>query len=352
MDEQKTQPIATPSSVPQADGEQQATQYESAQDTQYIADTQVIPQRQATSSDVYSTAQYPNTQYQTQYPAAQYPAAQYPPQQGEQPAGPIRHKRWPLVVAIIVVVVIVAGTAGFLAYRNKHDQALADCRNAVSEFTAARKELLDTGESSTQVQKLLRSVLGVDDILDAAADASSQAERTVGTEGCAANATITQLNLVKDTVSSATASLRKSIGTITKEAGKLGADSSSKNNAGNDSSSSNGNGTDGNNGNDSDNSDNADSDDSGSSKALEQGRQDLQNTIDSARDLLDQLKNSELNSTLKQLASSALSKGLDAAQNLANDPNIRDSHAYETAKATLEQAIDAARQWLSSQAGE
>lgn len=349
MDEQKTQPIATPSSAPQADGEQRTAQYGSAQDAQYIADTQVIPQRQTTSSDAYSTAQYPNTQYQTQYPAAQYPAAQYPPQQGEQPAGPIRHKRWPLVVAIIVVVVIVAGTAGFLAYRNKHDQALADCRNAVSEFTAARKELLDTGESSTQVQKLLRSVLGVDDILDAAADASSQAERTVGTEGCAANATITQLNLVKDTVSSATASLRKSIGTITKEAGKLGADSSSKNNAGNDSSSSNGNGTDGNNGSDSDNSDNADS---GSNKALEQGRQDLQNTIDSARDLLDQLKNSELNSTLKQLASSALSKGLDAAQNLANDPNIRDSHAYETAKATLEQAIDAARQWLSSQAGE
>ncbi|NMM96602.1 hypothetical protein G1C98_1338 [Bifidobacterium sp. DSM 109960] len=351
MDEQKTQPIATPLSESQADAEQRDAQYEPAQDARYIADTQVIPQRQAAGGDAYSTAQYP-TQYPTAQYQPQYSDAQYPPQRGEQPAGPIRHKRWPLVVAVIVVVAIVAGTAGFLAYRNKHDQALADCRNAVSEFTAARKELLDTGESSTQVQQLLRSVLGVDDILDAAADASSQAERTVGTEGCAANATITQLNLVKDTVSSATASLRKSIGTITKEAGKLGADSSSKNNAGNDSSSSNGNGTDGNNGNDSDNSDNADSDDSGSSKALEQGRQDLQNTIDSARGLLDQLKNSELNSTLKQLASSALSKGLDAAQNLANDPNVRDSHAYETAKATLEQAIDAARQWLSSQAGE
>ncbi len=346
MDEQKTQPIATPSSAPQTDSEQQTTQYEPAQDAQYIADTQVIPQRQTASSDAYSTAQYPNAQYQSQYPTAQYPTAQYPPQQGEQPAGPIRHKRWPLVVAIIVVAAILAGTAGFFAYRNKHDQALADCRNAVSEFTAARKELLDTGESSTQVQKLLRSVLGVDDILDAAADASSQAERTVGTEGCAANATITQLNLVKDTVSSATASLRKSISKITKEADKLDADDSSKNSAGNDSSSSNGTSTDGNNGSDSD------STDSESSKALEQGRQDLQNTIDSARGFLDRLKNSELNSTLKQLASSALSKGLDAAQNLANDPTIKDSHAYETAKATLEQAIDAAKQWLSSQAGE
>lgn len=347
MDEQKTQPIATPLSESQADAEQRDAQYEPAQDARYIADTQVIPQRQAAGGDAYSTAQYP-TQYPTAQYQPQYSDAQYPPQRGEQPAGPIRHKRWPLVVAVIVVVAIVAGIAGFLVYRSKHDQALADCRNAVSEFTAARKELLDTGESSTQVQKLLRSVLGVDDILDAAADASSQAERTVGIEGCAANATITQLNLVKDTVSSATASLRKSIGTITQEAGKLGADSSSKNSTGNDSSSNSGSGTDTNNGNDSDNAGST----GDSSKALEQGRQDLQNTIDSARGLLDQLKNGELNSTLKQLASSALSKGLDAAQNLANDPNIRDSHAYETAKATLEQAIDAARQWLSSQAGE
>ena len=352
MDEQKTQPIATPLSESQADAEQRDARYEPAQDARYIADTQVIPQRQAAGDDAYSTAQYP-TQYPTAQYQPQYSDAQYRPQRGEQPAGPIRHKRWPLVVAVIVVVAIVAGIAGFLVYRSKHDQALADCRNAVSEFTAARKELLDTGESSIQVQQLLRGVLGVDDILDAAADASSQAERTVGIEGCAANATITQLNLVKDTVSSATVSLRKSIGKITKEANRLGADSSAKNSAGNDSSSNSGSGTDTNNSTDSDGTDSDNAGSTGdSSKALEQGRQDLQNTIDSARGLLDQLQNSELNSTLKQLASSALSKGLDAAQNLANDPSIKDSHAYETAKSTLQQAIDAAKQWLGSQTGE
>ena len=83
---------------------------------------------------------------------------------------------------------------------------------------------------------------------------------------------------------------------------------------------------------------------------LEQSRKELQSTIDSARTLLDQLNNSELNNTLKQLASNALSTGLKAAQNLANDQTITDSHAYETAKSTLEQAISAAKQWLESQA--
>ena len=88
----------------------------------------------------------------------------------------------------------------------------------------------------------------------------------------------------------------------------------------------------------------------GTDSALEQSRKELQSTIDSARTLLDQLKNSELNNTLKQLASNALSTGLKAAQNLANDQTITDSHAYETAKSTLEQAISAAKQWLESQA--
>ena len=227
---------------------------------------------------------------------------------------------------------------GAYVYHSRHEQALSDCRNAVSEFTKVRKELLDTGGSSSQIQQLLRNMLGVSDILDAAADASSSAERTVGAEGCAANATITQLNLVKDTVASATDSLRASIDSLKKDASKLAAGgSSSRQDADSDSSTGKkdtGSGSTG----------------DGTDSTLEQSRKELQSTIDSARTLLDQLKNSELNNTLKQLASNALSTGLKAAQNLANDQTITDSHAYETAKSTLEQAISAAKQWLKSQA--
>ena len=227
---------------------------------------------------------------------------------------------------------------GAYVYHSRHEQALSDCRNAVSEFTKVRKELLDTGGSSSQVQQLLRNMLGVSDILDAAADASSSAEQTVSAEGCAANATITQLNLVKDTVASATDSLRTSIDSIKKDASKLAAGgSSSRQDA--DGGSSTGKKDTG-----------SGSTGDGTDSALEQSRKELQSTIDSARTLLDQLKNSELNNTLKQLASNALSTGLKAAQNLANDQTITDSHAYETAKSTLEQAISAAKQWLESQA--
>ena len=176
------------------------------------------------------------------------------------------------------------------------------------------------------------------ELLDAAADASSSAEQTVSAEGCAANATITQLNLVKDTVASATDSLRTSIDSIKKDASKLAAGgSSSRQDA--DGGSSTGKKDTG-----------SGSTGDGTDSTLEQSRKELQSTIDSARTLLDQLKNSELNNTLKQLASNALSTGLKAAQNLANDQTITDSHAYETAKSTLEQAISAAKQWLESQA--
>lgn len=325
MDEQKTQPIAVPASPAQTG--QQTT-----------ADTQPLPQH-SQQSQYTQQSQYP--QYgEPQYQNAQYQHASYSPQPQQNAPAPVpaKRRRCPIIIAVIAVITIVASLVGAYVYHSRHEQALSDCRNAVSEFTQVRKELLDTGGSSSQIQQLLRNMLGVSDILDAAADASSSAEQTVSAEGCAANATITQLNLVKDTVASATDSLRTSIDSLKKDASKLAAGgSSSRQDA--DGGSSTGKKDTG-----------SGSTGDGTDSALEQSRKELQSTIDSARTLLDQLKNSELNNTLKQLASNALSTGLKAAQNLANDQTIMDSHAYETAKSTLEQAISAAKQWLESQA--
>lgn len=324
MDEQKTQPIAVPASPAQTG--QQTT-----------ADTQPLPQH-SQQSQYTQQSQYP--QYgEPQYQNAQYQPASYSPQPQQNAPAPVpaKRRRWSIIIAVIAVITIVASLVGAYVYHSRHEQALSDCRNAVSEFTKVRKELLDTGGSSSQIQQLLRNMLGVSDILDAAADASSSAEQTVSAEGCAANATITQLNLVKDTVASATDSLRTSIDSLKKDASKLAAGgSSSRQDA--DGGSSTGKKDTG-----------SGSTGDGTDSALEQSRKELQSTIDSARTLLDQLKNSELNNTLKQLASNALSTGLKAAQNLANDQTITDSHAYETAKSTLEQAISAAKQWLESQ---
>lgn len=325
MDEQKTQPIAVPASPAQTG--QQTT-----------ADTQPLPQH-SQQSQYTQQSQYP--QYgEPQYQNAQYQPASYSPQPQQNAPAPVPAKRRnrSIIIAVIAVITIVASLVGAYVYHSRHEQALSDCRNAVSEFTKVRKELLDTGGSSSQIQQLLRNMLGVSDILDAAADASSSAEQTVSAEGCAANATITQLNLVKDTVASATDSLRTSIDSLKKDASKLAAGgSSSRQDA--DGGSSTGKKDTG-----------SGSTGDGTDSTLEQSRKELQSTIDSARTLLDQLENSELNNTLKQLASNALSTGLKAAQNLANDQTIMDSHAYETAKSTLEQAISAAKQWLESQA--
>lgn len=329
MDEQKTQPIAVPASPAQ-------TGQQTGQQT--TADTQPLPQH-SQQSQYTQQSQYP--QYgEPQYQNAQYQPASYSPQPQQNAPAPVPAKRrhWSIIIAVIAVITIVASLVGAYVYHSRHEQALSDCRNAVSEFTKVRKELLDTGGSSSQIQQLLRNMLGVSDILDAAADASSSAEQTVSAEGCAANATITQLNLVKDTVASATDSLRTSIDSLKKDASKLAAGgSSSRQDA--DGGSSTGKKDTG-----------SGSTGDGTDNTLEQSRKELQSTIDSARTLLDQLENSELNNTLKQLASNALSTGLKAAQNLANDQTIMDSHAYETAKSTLEQAISAAKQWLESQA--
>ena len=72
---------------------------------------------------------------------------------------------------------------GGIIYKNKHDEAYARCQTAVSEFSEARKALLDTTSDSPALQKLVRNALGVDKILDAAADAASAAEGTVHSRG-------------------------------------------------------------------------------------------------------------------------------------------------------------------------
>ena len=92
--------------------------------------------------------------------------------------------------------------------------SIGTCRQSLAEFSSARKAVLDTSENGSELQKLIRGALGVNDIIDAFADAATSAENTVDTEGCKAEATITQLNLVAKTLDSATDSLNASLKSI------------------------------------------------------------------------------------------------------------------------------------------
>ena len=125
----------------------------------------------------------------------------YQYQTTEQPSSP--RKAWPIVLAVVVALIVACG-AGVCVYRNKQQEALATCRQSLAEFSSARKAVLDTSENGSELQKLIRGALGVNDIIDAFADAATSAENTVDTEGCKAEATITQLNLVAKTLDSAT----------------------------------------------------------------------------------------------------------------------------------------------------
>lgn len=84
------------------------------------------------------------------YQAPSYQQANYQPESGD---GGKRRRRWPVVVAIITVVAIVGGVVGGIIYKNKHDEAYARCQTAVSEFSEARKALLDTTSDSPALQK-------------------------------------------------------------------------------------------------------------------------------------------------------------------------------------------------------
>ena len=249
---------------------------------------------------------------------------------------------WGRIVAIIVVLaVVVAG--GAYVYHVKQQKALASCRQAVAEFSSARKSILDTSENSGALQKLARNVLGVDDILDAFSDAASSAESTVDTEGCAANATITQLNLVAKTLNSATDSLNESLKNIQNEikssesSGTAESDSSASGKS-NDGTS----GTTESNGGGTSSTDGSDSND-------EDVKQSLRESIDKGKKLVEDLKDDEsLNLTGRKLLT-VLSNAVDAAQQLIDDSGITDSKYYKAAKVSLDEAINMADNWVNNQ---
>lgn len=97
----------------------------------------------------------------------------YQYQTTEQPSSP--RKAWPIVLAVVVALIVACG-AGVCVYRNKQQEALATCRQSLAEFSSARKAVLDTSENGSELQKLIRGALGVNDIIDAFADAATSAE--------------------------------------------------------------------------------------------------------------------------------------------------------------------------------
>lgn len=260
----------------------------------------------------------------------------YQYQTTEQPSSP--RKAWPIVLAVVVALIVACG-AGVCVYRNKHQEALATCRQSLAEFSSARKAVLDTSENGSELQKLIRGALGVNDIIDAFADAATSAENTVDTEGCKAEATITQLNLVAKTLDSATDSLNASLKSIQEKnaetalqdpkADSDGAAAGQSNGASSNSTSSNG---------------------TSDTKSLDESKKELQQSIDEADKLVDKLsKDDSLTLTGRKLLS-ALSKAADSGQKLVESSNIKDSKYYKAAKVTLDEAIDMADNWVNSQA--
>lgn len=266
----------------------------------------------------------------------------YQYQTTEQPSSP--RKAWPIVLAVVVALIVACG-AGVCVYRNKHQEALATCRQSLAEFSSARKAVLDTSENGSELQKLIRGALGVNDIIDA--DAATSAENTVDTEGCKAEATITQLNLVAKTLDSATDSLNASLKSIQEKNAETAlqdpkADSDgaaagqSSNNPSGQSNGASSNST----------SSNGTSD----TKSLDESKKELQQSIDEADKLVDKLsKDDSLTLTGRKLLS-ALSKAADSGQKLVESSNIKDSKYYKAAKVTLDEAIDMADNWVNSQA--
>ncbi|KAB5911282.1 hypothetical protein GA610_01255 [Bifidobacterium adolescentis] len=268
----------------------------------------------------------------------------YQYQTTEQPSSP--RKAWPIVLAVVVALIVACG-AGVCVYRNKQQEALATCRQSLAEFSSARKAVLDTSENGSELQKLIRGALGVNDIIDAFADAATSAENTVDTEGCKADAAITQLNLVAKTLDSATDSLNASLKSIQEKNAETAlqdpkADSDgaaagqSSNNPSGQSNGASSNST----------SSNGTSD----TKSLDESKKELQQSIDEADKLVDKLsKDDSLTLTGRKLLS-ALSKAADSGQKLVESSNIKDSKYYKAAKVTLDEAIDMADNWVNSRA--
>ena len=263
----------------------------------------------------------------------------------EQPSVP-RRRAWPIVLAVVVACVVACGISVYV-YHGRQQEALAACRQSLADFSTARKSVLDASDNSGELQKLARDVFGVDDILDVFADAATSAENTVDVEGCKAEATITQLNLVAKTLDSATDSLNASLKSIQEKNAETAlqdpkADSDgaaagqSSNNPSGQSNGASSNST----------SSNGTSD----TKSLDESKKELQQSIDEADKLVDKLsKDDSLTLTGRKLLS-ALSKAADSGQKLVESSNIKDSKYYKAAKVTLDEAIDMADNWVNSQA--
>ena len=80
----------------------------------------------------------------------------------EQPSNP--RKTWPIVLSVVVALTVACG-AGVYVYHNKRQEALDTCRQSLAEFSSARKAVLDTSENGSELQKLIRGALGVNDII-------------------------------------------------------------------------------------------------------------------------------------------------------------------------------------------
>lgn len=269
-------------------------------------------------------------------PAA-VPPAQVPPEAGN--GGAPHCKRWPIVVASVAAVALIAAGAGLLVYRHAQQTALADCRAAVSDFSKARKDLLATTENAPQGEQLVRQILGVDKLLDAFADAMDAAEGTVNDEACASNALPIQLNIVADTVRSATDSLNKSADKINaeiKSETKKGVQDWLAGITG---------GSDG-----ADADADADKDATAGDQALSDARQGLEDSLDAARSLASQLTGSIVDGTAGRLIKDGLNTAIDAAQKLVDDSGVTDTKAFKAAKVTLDESVQAVRDWIDSQA--
>lgn len=262
----------------------------------------------------------------------------------EQPSNP--RKTWPIVLSVVVALTVACG-AGVYVYHNKRQEALDTCRQSLAEFSSARKAVLDTSENGSELQKLIRGALGVNDIIDAFADAATSAENTVDTEGCKADATITQLNLIAKTLDSATDSLNNSLKDIQEKNGTNALQDSR-----NDSDGTTTNGPSSNTQSNTSSGQLLDVPSNGSSdtESLDESKKELQQSLDKADKLVNKLGKDETLTLTGRKLLSALSKAVDSGQKLIENSNIKDSKYYKAAKVTLDEAIDVAENWVDSQA--
>lgn len=262
----------------------------------------------------------------------------------EQPSNP--RKTWPIVLSVVVALTVACG-AGVYVYHNKRQEALDTCRQSLAEFSSARKAVLDTSENGSELQKLIRGALGVNDIIDAFADAATSAENTVDTEGCKADATITQLNLIAKTLDSATDSLNNSLKDIREKNGTNALQDSR-----NDSDGTTTNGPSSNTQSNTSSGQLLDVPSNGSSvtESLDESKKELQQSLDKADKLVNKLDKDETLTLTGRKLLSALSKAVDSGQKLIENSNIKDSKYYKAAKVTLDEAIDVAENWEDRQA--